>query len=126
VSGFRSAEGRPHVRIAVAALLTALAAANPSAMAQPAHPLSTATAGAARSDPDRAQAQSLYEDCHWSDAYAIFAALADAGDARASQVALLMARHGPRLYGREFPVTPLQAATWTHQAIEAVVAERGR
>jgi hypothetical protein len=124
VSGFRSAEGRPRVRIIVAALLTALAAANPTAMAQPAGSLATATV--ARSDQDRAQAQSLYEDCHWADAYAMFAALADAGDARAAQVALLMARHGPRLYGQAFTVTPLQAATWTHQAIEAIVAERGR
>jgi hypothetical protein len=37
-----------------------------------------------------------------------------------------MARHGPRLYGREFPITDLQAATWAHQAIRAVVAERER
>lgn len=107
-------------------LLTALVAASPTAMAQTAASPSTPAGAVARLAGDRAQALALYDDCHWADAYAVFAALADAGDARASQVALLMARHGPRLYGREFAITPLQAATWAHQAIEAVVAERER
>ncbi len=39
------------------------------------------------------------ERCHWPEAYAIFAALADAGDARAARIALLMHRHGTRLFG---------------------------
>lgn len=121
----RVASVRSRLRIALVALLTILAAASPIAMAQPGAPADPPRGDAALSD-DRAQAMTFYEDCHWAEAYAVFAALADAGDARAAQVALLMARHGPRLYGREFPVTPLQAATWAHQAIQAVVAARER
>lgn len=67
--------------------------------------------------PSFEAAMVLYENSHWSRAYVVLAKLADDGDERASQVALLMARHGPSLYGLEFPMTAQQAAAWARRAV---------
>ncbi|HMM85256.1 MAG: hypothetical protein ACLGIT_06120 [Gammaproteobacteria bacterium] len=57
-------------------------------------------------------AMDAYERGHWDEAYRVVGALADAGDGEAARIALLMQRHGPQLYGRDFGATPTQRATW--------------
>ena len=57
-------------------------------------------------------AMDAYERGHWDEAYRAFGALADAGDGEAARIALLMQRHGPALYARDFAASPMQRAAW--------------
>lgn len=56
-------------------------------------------------------------------AYARFAALADAGHAPSAQIALLMLRHGPALFGSDWYATPAQQMRWNALVVNAA---RGR
>lgn len=51
-------------------------------------------------------------DGRWAEAYAQLAALADGGHAEATRVALVMARHGERLFGWHCPLAPQRRARW--------------
>ena len=54
-------------------------------------------------DPARHRAAlEAYQAGRWSDAWPVLGALADEGDVEAARLASLMARQGPRLYGRAF------------------------
>ena len=66
----------------------------------------------------------LYDECHWAAAYAMLARMADRGDARASRWALLMARHGPPLFGESFAIGARQARLWAEQADVPGIVER--
>lgn len=61
----------------------------------------------------------LYERGHWAPAYTMLEQLADAGDALASKLALLMLRYGAPLYGTRFTATPKQVAVWARQVLAA-------
>jgi len=49
---------------------------------------------------------------HWSEAFEELAPLADAGDREAARIAVMMATHGPRLFGQAFPASPSQRKHW--------------
>lgn len=68
--------------------------------------------GPAAAPADAEQAMVHYENCHWQLAFEAFSRLAEAGDAQAAQVAVLMARHGERLYGQTFEVGTAQLQRW--------------
>ncbi|QJW83913.1 hypothetical protein HK414_07790 [Ramlibacter terrae] len=55
-----------------------------------------------------AEALRLYRGGRWAAAYDRFVALADAGDAPSSRIALQMLRHGPELYGSRWTAAPAQ------------------
>jgi len=57
-------------------------------------------------------AMQTYQARMWPQAFAQFAALADAGDPAAARVAAMMARQGPRLFGQRFEVEPQRLARW--------------
>jgi hypothetical protein len=104
-----------------AALLLGLAAA---AVGQ------TAPARAPKAEPPgaapsarQARAEHDFRAGRYASAYARFAALADAGHAPSAQVALLMVRHGPALFGSDWYATPAQQMHWNALVINAA---RGR
>ena len=53
-----------------------------------------------------------YERQRFAAAYQALQALADQGHAEAARVALLMAAHGPRLYGMRFAIDESQRQRW--------------
>jgi len=57
-------------------------------------------------------AMHAYEACRWTQAFAQFALLADAGDPAAARIAAMMARQGPRLFGQSFEADPRRLARW--------------
>lgn len=57
-----------------------------------------------------------YERCHWDDAFAQFAGLADAGHPAAARIAFLMQAHGPRLFAARFGVAADRRARWLDAA----------
>jgi hypothetical protein len=70
----------------------------------------------------------LYRQGHWSGAYGRFAALADQGHAEAARIALLMLRHGSKMYGHEWAASQPQIDQWmklTLQRMDALVSESG-
>lgn len=73
---------------------------------------------------DRGNAVSLdtsfqaYEDGRWADAFDAAAGLADAGDACAAKLALLMLRHGEQLYGVGFSAEPCRIARWAKRVLQ--------
>lgn len=72
------------------------------------------------------QALAAYERCHWPQAYALLATLADEGHADAARLALQMVRHGTRLFGQRFEASAIQQARWLglQPLPEAAVAAR--
>lgn len=86
-------------------------------------PLAAAAQAPSRAEQDRAYdaAQVDYEVGHYAEAYAAFAALADAGHAEAARVALQMHRYGPGLYRMRFAAGPQQIGRWA-----ALVSCRGQ
>ena len=54
------------------------------------------------------EAMQAYERNHWPQAFDAFALLSEAGHANAARMVMQMHRHGPRLYGQQFPLTTLQ------------------
>ncbi len=73
-----------------------------------------ATAQPALADHSFEAAMQLYIDCRWAAAYGRFALLADAGHAESARIALLMLRHGPRLYGSSWSASAEQIGHWSH------------
>lgn len=68
--------------------------------------------GAQRSMQDRFDAAMQdYERSHWAQAFEAFVQLGAEGQAEAANVALLMHRFGPGLYGQHFALTALQRQT---------------
>lgn len=105
----------------IAALLSGLAVATIS-QTVPAQALKAELSGAAQS-ARQARAERDFRTGRYASAYASFAALADAGHAPSAQIALLMVRHGPALFGSDWFATPAQQMRWNALVINAA---RGR
>ncbi len=83
---------------------------------------------AAAPAPTFDEAMQHYQDGRWAAAYGRFAALADRGDAESARIALLMLRHGERLFGSKWSATQEQIKHWVAlatQAPSALVADGG-
>jgi hypothetical protein len=79
----------------------------------------------ARPQPVRIeQAHADYEAGRYPKAFAAFTRLADEGDAEAARMAVLMAKHGPWLYGEHFALSASQVWRWTTLIENTVVAKR--
>ena len=65
---------------------------------------------------DLARAMANYERCDWVQAFNDLALLADAGNAEAARIALLMRAHGTRLFGHHFVVGALRSERWLNAA----------
>ena len=82
---------------------------------------STATAAtaadAAKSETAFTEAMEQYEQGKWSGAYGRFVALADHGHPEAARIALLMQRHGVKLYGSDWGASQPQVDRWTKLAL---------
>jgi hypothetical protein len=63
-------------------------------------------------------AMEQYRDGRWAAAYGRFAWLADHGHAEAARIALLMLRHGVRLYGHEWAASQPQISQWMRLAVQ--------
>ena len=61
----------------------------------------------------------LYERGEWEPAFEMLQRLADAGDALAAKLALLMLRFGAPLYGTHFFAMPHQIARWARVVLAA-------
>jgi len=77
----------------------------------------------------QAQAPSTFDDAmqafsvqHYRRAFDGMTRLADAGDAEAARIALLMVAHGPRLFGERFDVALPQRARWLDLASRKAAA----
>ena len=55
----------------------------------------------------------LFREHRYAAAYGRFARLADAGHAPSAQLALVMFRNGPTLFGSEWDATPEQVEHWS-------------
>jgi hypothetical protein len=64
-----------------------------------------------------ARAMADYERQHFAAAHQAFWLLADQGHAEAARIALLMAAHGPRLYGQRFAIGDVQRDRWLATAL---------
>ena len=68
-------------------------------------------------DPARHHAAfQAYQAGRWADAWPALGALADQGDVEAARLASLMARQGPRLFGRAFEASPERQQAWARLA----------
>jgi hypothetical protein len=67
-------------------------------------------------------ARQAFRQQRYSAAYGRLVRLADAGHAPSAQVALLMLRHGPDLFGTAWDATPAQQRRWSQLA----ASEAGR
>lgn len=63
------------------------------------------------------RAMADYERQHFDAAYQALWLLADQGHAEAARIALLMATHGPRLYGQRFAIGDVQRDRWLAAAL---------
>ena len=61
----------------------------------------------------------LYERGEWAPAFEMLQRLADAGDALAAKLVLLMLRYGAPLYGTHFSAMPRQIARWARVVLAA-------
>lgn len=104
-----------------ATLLLGLAVATIS-QTVPAQAVKAELRGAAQS-ARQARAEHDFRAGRYASAYARFASLADAGHAPSAQVALLMVRHGPALFGSDWFATPAQQMRWNALVVNAA---RGR
>ena len=64
-----------------------------------------------------ALAMADYQRQHYAAAYQALWRLADQGHGEAARIALPMAVHGPRLYGMQFAIGPVQRARWLAAAL---------
>ena len=96
----------PH---AVAILLLYAAAATATA---------TAPINVASSDVAFNRAMDQHKQGHWSDTYRRFSELADEGDPEAARIALLMFRHGSKMYGGDCGASQAQIHQWTKLALQ--------
>lgn len=88
----------------------------------------TSSVDAARSHAQFNEAMDLYSLGKWAAAYGRFASLADQGHAEAARIALLMLRHGSRLYGHDWGASQPQINQWMTLAVqrmEKLKAESG-
>ena len=76
------------------------------------------SADEARPDPQFNEAMDLYSVGKWAAAYARFAVLADQGHTEAARIALLMLRHGSRLYGQTWGASQPQINQWMTLALQ--------
>ena len=60
-----------------------------------------------------------YERGEWGPAFEMLQRLADAGDALAAKLVLLMLRYGAPLYGTHFSAMPRQIARWARVVLAA-------
>lgn len=67
----------------------------------------------------QAQAVQAFRAGRYAAAYARFASLADGGDVPSAQIALLMLRQGPLLFGSEWFATPAQQMRWNALIVNA-------
>ena len=87
-----------------------------------------AAAPAVAADDTFVAAMRAYDEGRYAFAYGRLVALADAGNADAARVALLMLRFGPQLYGAQWSATPGQIDRWLASASmpqATLVAEGG-
>ena len=61
----------------------------------------------------------VYERGEWAPAFEMLQRLADAGDALAAKLVLLMLRYGAPLYGTHFSAMPRQIARWARVVLAA-------
>lgn len=107
---------RPNNRVAFALVTTLLLAGSAPAAAHE------------DAQPERVrleQARADYEAGRYRQAFDAFSRLAGEGDAEAARMAVLMAKHGPRLYGETFPWDAAQVGQWTAR-IESRQVARSR
>jgi hypothetical protein len=62
------------------------------------------------------QAMEQYRQGKWSSAYGHFSELADHGHAEAARIALVMVRHGARMYGTNWGASQPQIKHWMRLA----------
>ena len=82
------------------------------------------TADSASATPFDA-AQLAYENCHWQEAFAAFAELADRGRPEAARIALLMWRYGPALYRSAFSADAERRRRWSLLVTPMGVGQNG-
>ena len=88
----------------------------------------TPSGEAVRPDAQFNEAMDLYSLGKWAAAYGRFASLADKGHAEAARIALLMLRHGSKLYGHTWGASQPQINQWMTlalQRMEELKAESG-
>lgn len=68
------------------------------------------------------EAMEHYDQCRWSPAYANFAILADSGHVESARIALLMARHGSKLFGGPREASPSQIERWRRLSLDRMIA----
>jgi hypothetical protein len=74
--------------------------------------------GVTSSDVAFSDAMEQYEQGRWSAAYGRFVALADQGHAEAARIALLMLRHGAKMYGHDWSASQPQINEWMKLALQ--------
>lgn len=70
------------------------------------------------SDLALGDAMEQYKQGRWSAAYGRFVALADQGHAEAARIALLMLRHGAKMYGHDWSASQPQINEWMKLALQ--------
>jgi hypothetical protein len=107
------------VLTALAAAAASLAVCTPSQAGATARPVAVRHSEAPTVlQPTPARAREAFQAQRYAEAYGLYAALADAGDAPAAWMALMMVSNGPALFGTEWSATPGQLRRWS------VLAER--
>lgn len=110
------ASDKPTLCRAAAALLAACLLATGAALAASS---GAAARGKSLSHPGgqyvlrHAQALQVFRAGRYADAYGRFVALADQGHAPSALIALVMARHGPSMFGSEWSASPGQLRRWS-------------
>ena len=87
------------------------ASASTLVKAFPLYALAATGEAAAQSSPLDV-AISHFVDSDWPSAFEQIVPLADQGDAAAARIALMIHRHGARLFGGAFPATAEQRSRW--------------
>lgn len=84
----------------------------------------TATANVTSSDAAFNDAMEQYKKGKWSGAYGRFASLADQGHAEAARIALIMLRHGAKMYGHDWGASQPQINQWMKLALQRMEAPK--
>jgi hypothetical protein len=100
--------------IALAAAAASLAVWTPSQAGATPRPVALRHGEApAALQPTPARAREAFQAQRYAEAYGLYAALADAGDAPSAWMALMMVANGPTLFGSEWSATPGQLRRWS-------------
>jgi hypothetical protein len=75
-------------------------------------------ADASKSETAFTAAMTKYKQGQWPNAYGRFVALADHGHPEAARIALIMLRHGVKMYGSDWGASPTQIEQWTKLAFQ--------